>query len=572
MKEKDDIANTVNNTEVESFDIKQEWLDDMSSQLDAYNLKKSTAKYWWSLLALIPILAGIIAFLPDSKESEDLATINAVVKNELVDKVNDKKATAKSQKNNTIGFNSQDILTEDETATAASSELDALLVLETEKPSMADHSSIETPLEKVADRTSNASSTEKNTRPTIPSRKTSPETSQGKQLNSDDQPASNSPYDVRDHTNDVENNKSQSEIVSKPSNKPEEKQKKESSNTARSETTETPIETIVNPSLTESNQPIVELETNHSTAETPIINQAEENSVEENSSTEPESNTITTTETENTASETAAVNSEQNNKSEEESTRISADGEKPKLWSIGITVGPDLLEKETISTEDGLLNFEQKKKEELFDNTWGFDFELNRRITPWLTLGTGIGYKKYQEVNSYSSDTFITIDTSYRITDISFMYIDSTITDSVLIPNFLTVTDIIKDTIVDSSKQAANGTVTSSYIQIPINAQLTFIRTKKFRAYTNLGLNLGLLTKTSGVVLDYTSNDIVNFNTRKMIYNANIGLGLNYNIFGPLDYKVYAAYSRNLSNFSLQPNIQKHYHGFNFRTGLVFRF
>jgi len=225
----------------------------------------------------------------------------------------------------------------------------------------------------------------------------------------------------------------------------------------------------------------------------------------------------------------------------------------------------------------------------LFDNTWGFDFEVNRYLTPWLTVGTGIGYKKFQEINSYSSSNTLILDTTYTFENNTYvLFTDSSdvisqdssgnldttwvYTDSIFITETTIDTSINSTTEIDSSKKVANGIVTSSYIEIPINTQFIFISTDKLSAYANLGVTLGLLTKNTGQVINYNTNEIVNYTTRKMIYSSSIGLGINYNLIGPLDFKLYGAYRFNLTNLSLAPNVDKRYNGINLRTGIVYHF
>ncbi|MFD1551595.1 hypothetical protein DNU06_03180 [Putridiphycobacter roseus] len=570
MKEEDDIANFINNSQVESFDIKQEWLDNMSTQLDAYNAEKAavTRKKWWFTLLLIPVIIFPVFWLSDTKvEHSPTITTQETNNTVLIEKSLNDHAFKKSNASTPIPNDHTSDLTFEKTAIT---NLDKAIP----------------PVEKSNNNTLNPAANKQVSKAKNKAIKNK------KQLNP--QPKSSGKIAVKPMLN---HNSKSDQIASKKKTLDSEDQlitQKDNVevdpvvdntfNPALQNLPDAPstVDSTSSPSKTEqqyqdSNPVPNVVEYDSEKAETPI-------ETAEQFATNPEIKTAADTSIlwETQAIAPAALDSTYPAEIEEQNTdsviaiaadiKIEGDDyKKPKLWMIGLTLGPDLLSKQ-LTTSSELQNFEQKKTEELIDNTWGFDFEINRHLTPWLVVGTGIGFKKYQEVNSYGTETFITIDTTYVIEDISFMYKDSTIADSVLIPNFLTVAKTSKDSVVDDSKQVANGTVSSSYIQIPINVQLIFLNKKKFNAYTNLGLTAGLLTNNSGLVVDYNTNEIVNYTTRKMIFSSSVGLGVNYNLIGPLDFKLYGAYRFNLTNFSLTPNVEKRYNGYQFRTGLVFHF
>ena len=539
LREEDDIAKIVNNTKVESFDIKQEWLDDMSSKLDVYNSQMNSSKRWWLPLLLIPVVALPTFLIGDTNDNAKvLSENNVIIKTEPNKSLSDNNTF--HEKRSILRPSQEDKVVDVENRNLKKLKLD--LEIPHNQKSSNDATSLFTA-------TIPKNHLKKPVDPNVQIVSNKPALEPEKQL----MPSNEVKSDVAINntpslpaTSEVDKHQiEQTKIETKPVNFEE--------NVLTSNSEKIDLEKV-DTNLLEHTKSIPE--------EPEII--AEEPVVEEKQVLQ-DSN-----QTQNDA-EQLIEDIDNEDKIEEEDIKIDSEGSKDKLWMIGFTLGPDFLTKEVTSGSDS-INLKQINEEELIDNTWGYNFELSRQLTPWLTLGTGIGFKKYQEVNSYSPETFVTSDTSYIITDISYMYKDSTLADSVLIPNFLTVPKISKDTIIDSSKEAANGTVTSSYIQFPINAQVNFIHTKKLTAYTSFDFTIGILTKNTGMVLDYATNDIITYTSRQMIYNSSVGLGLNYKLFGPLHYKLFGAYQINLSNLSVVPNIDKRYNGFSFRTGLVFQF
>ncbi len=248
-----------------------------------------------------------------------------------------------------------------------------------------------------------------------------------------------------------------------------------------------------------------------------------------------------------------------------------------KNWFLGLNAGPDVLNR-TLNTNANLLNFKQKSTETTFINTWGFNFDFGYQFNQYLALTTGLGYKNYIENNDFKATTFNTYDTTYQYIDNSYFEFDSVFFQGVWYPDSTWITDI--DTIttidththIDSSKFEANGQTQQQYLKIPIRARLTFISKKRLSLYTDLGLSLGVLIKSSGWTIGYDTDEISPYRTTQLFWEPSIGLGLNYNLIGPLDLNIYGAYQRQLSSMSLHPNISKHYNGFGLRTGLTFRF
>lgn len=522
MREDDDIADFINNTDIESFDIKQEWLDDMGSKLDTFNRKKKRSAFWF-LLLLIPVMALPLFLICDS-ENQKTEAINQFLNIEFVE----------SSIENPLEYNSG---------------------------LPANSNSKTTPLK------SNNLAKEK----TFKSLKNID--SQRIMANSKDVFETKEPLIKR-----LIETKSNNSII----------QNKELTLIEAESITNT---TFIKPSINNKAKNIID----PINIIQPILNDTFRNEinptiiqtqiVDDKKFSTPDSSKIhsETAETSMVQADSIEANIISEDTTDEreiiEDNIIDRNDPKTKLWSIGFTLGPDLLNRQ-ISTNSELLNFEQKKNEEEFNNTWGFDFEVNRQLTHWFSVGTGVSFKKYQELNSYSSSSYTTIDTSY-----SYEYNNYWIWDTITNPNdtswyldtlylidTITTTNIDVLTKVDSSKKAANGIVSSNYFHIPISTQFIFINSKKLMAYTSLGLSIGLLTKNSGKVIDYSTNEIRNYTTRKIIFNSSFGLGFNYNLFGPLDYKLYGAYQFNLSNLSLAPNVSKKYNGYNFRTGLVFHF
>ncbi|MFK8046778.1 MAG: hypothetical protein AB8B72_14865 [Crocinitomicaceae bacterium] len=572
MKEDDDIANIVNNTEVESFDIKPEWLDDMSAQLDAYNSKMGVSKYWWFSLLLIPVIVLSIFLLSDSNEKKNIAEIrknspeneltDSSSSNDLFDKNNNRSQSDKSAAFNRLSDGIDDNQTD----------------------------SLQLHTTAINNNTVNESTSLINSKSGLNTRI---DLNQFQKSNF----KSNGNSKVFNKTGSTQNIKSdlQTDIFT---TKKQQLQTEARNNKAKADAS---IELNISQSMDSTNAK--NSQTFQNTADTVYTlmpekvefneNKTHQNILEEENysvdsvktNVQPNTSPNTTDSTKNTPS---IVNNSEPSSSENGDDEVDENNDKKAdLWSVGFTLGPDILRKQ-LTTNTELLNFEQKKTEELFDNTWGYDFEVNRYLTPWLSLGSGIGFKKFQEVNSYSAKSTTTSDTTYTFEyntypvftdsmavigqdslgpDTSWVY-----TDSIIVTESTTDTSITSNTQIDSSNKAANGIVTSTYVQIPINAQFIFVNTDKLTAYTNVGLTIGLLTKNTGRVIDYSSNELVNYTTRKMIYNASIGLGLNYNIYGPFDYKIYGAYQFSLTNFSLAPNVNKRYNGFNLRTGLVFHF
>jgi hypothetical protein len=569
LKEKDNIEKYFEDNEIQHFDIKPEWLDDMSSKLDTYNANKKRFSYYWLLLLVVPLAIVIAFFLPASPTSQN-GIKSATVDNTTAIQ-HQKTAVKTPSTNNEIIYKqetenlskSENELGTSEQTTENVAEADQILnpinhskptIINTGLPSKESFSKARP---KTPQKTSNLTVAQKPTLSKLKSQKNDLSNS----TDTDDKIKSNISQPIN---NDNLATSSQSSVQT-------------ASNQIQDSNTAGKLESIAK--QTETAEPKVEQAhssiTAKQTPETKTVPPVSENK-----------SIIDSNKTSKNEDSTDDINNIENEPKEDITVTKKKSGY--KVWSAGFTLGPDLLQRQLSST-GSLLNFEQKKAEEQIKNTWGFDLELNRYLTPWLAVGTGIGFKSYQEINKYSSIITTTYDTTYTIESNTYVLFtdssdvinqDSTgnldttwvYTDSIIITEITTDTNIVSKTQVDSSKKAANGTVTSSYVQIPINAQLIFINTKKLTAYTNLGLSIGILTKNTGVMIDYQTNDIVNYTTRKMIYNGNIGLGFNYNFYGPLDYKLYGAYQFSLTNFSLTPSVEKRYNGITLRTGLVFHF
>lgn len=592
LKEEDDIAKLFNKTEVESFDIKPEWLDDMSAQLDAHNSTMRRKKYWWFVLLALPaVLIPLFMFIYSGTDSaKKTAETNIVTTNKSIE---NQTSPQKNQTELMSGDSEQSSeSTEDITTATKKSSTVATTEVKEEKSATRDDLK-QSPTVKAKN---NNSFTKK------ASSKANPNTRDLKQNNLATVSTNGNtlPTSEKNNRNTGQNKSSNSALpLNSQSRKPIEASAKKTNTdfkdkinvaTSADKTIEIAdsMGTKADAEHTASGQINTENTadsiTQDKTPVTHIVN-ADTLMTANNlsrGSIKPDSSVAEQTEASDNSLADEGIDKETNTKIEKDKKNSE------KLWSIGFTLGPDFLAKSFTASTD-FLNFEQKKEEEVFDNTWGYDFEINRYLTPWLMVGSGIGFKKYQEVNNYSATSTISFDTIFTFQDNSFMTFTDSIdsifvdanggvdtfwvyTDSILVIDTMTVMDVNSQTQTDSSKKVANGTVTSSYIQIPINAQFVFVNTKKLTAYANLGLTIGLLTKNTGKVVDFNTNEIVNFTTRKMIYTSNIGLGFNYNLFGPLDYKLYGAYQFNLTNLSVTPNVDKRYNGLTFRTGLVFHF
>lgn len=552
MKEEDNIANIVNNTEIKSFDIKQEWIDDISTKLDAYNSKRKQLVYWYALAAILLITSFFILFYTSKN------TINNPTYTDSNTKTNQTKGKSITPSNNqhkvpntTIQNKTSKLKTPTiQHKTITNSSTQALNRITKTKGELAN--SLKKQKKNTTEETQQKSIVKKDLQ--IPIQHpvvTTLITNQNDHIESDIQ-------DSQNHLN--ENNTSRN-----------------NSKNTESKHSQDLGENNFDDHLTKS-------ENNESTNESHTIKQLENNQTsfigpKDSIKTIDTLITSSSISLDTTIVQATLIDSLKDTDKEQDTT---IDYKKPraKNWAIGFAIGPDRLDKQLTSTAD-FQNFDQKKTEELFSNTWGFDFEINRNLNNWLSLSSGLGLKEYKETNSYSSSSYNTYDTvtnffnnSYYIYDSIYNQVDTTwiIIDSTWVIDTSTTTTIKTYTKIDSSKKAANGEITSQYIQIPISCQLTFIRTEKLRAYTNLGISFGVLTKNTGVTLGFENNTIANYTTRKLILSSTIGVGVNYNFFGPFDYKVYAAYRGNLSNFSLRPDIKKKYNGFVFRTGLIYKF
>ncbi|MDX1351066.1 MAG: hypothetical protein R3279_12490 [Putridiphycobacter sp.] len=568
MKEEDNIRDFFKDNDIQHFDIKPEWLDDMSSKLDTYNANKKGFSYYWLLLLVVPLAIVIAFFLPASPTSQNGIESTAVDNTTVIEH---QKTAVKTPSTNNETIYKQ----ETENLSKAENELGAN---EQTTENVAE-------AEQILDPINHSKPTTVNTRPSKESfSKVRPKTPQKtSNLTVAQKPTLSK---LKSQKNDLSNSTDTDDKIKSNTSQPINNDNLATSSQSSVQTASNQIQDL---NIAGKPESIAE---QTDTAE-PKVEQAHTSitakQTPETKTTPPVSENksiIDSTKSSEKEDSTDDINNIENEPEEDITVTKKKSGY--KVWSAGFTLGPDLLQRQLSST-GSLLNFEQKKAEEQIKNTWGFDFELNRYLTPWLAVGTGIGFKSYQEINKYSSIITTTYDTTYTIESNTYVLFtdssdvinqDSTgnldttwvYTDSIIITEITTDTNIVTKTQVDSSKKVANGTVTSSYVQIPINAQLIFINTEKLTAYTNLGLTIGLLTKNTGLMIEYETNNILNYNTRKMIYNSNIGLGINYNFFGPLDYKLYGAYQFSLTNYSLTPSVEKRYNGITLRTGLVFHF
>ncbi len=557
MKEEDNIEQFFKNNEVKSFDIKQEWLDDVSAQLDAYNSKNRTRWHLW-LLALVPIVSIIvlIASLNSGQAKKQYAsrTTKTTVR---VNKYQTESEIVSIQEKN-----KPEAIQEEH-----STNINQTLELKHENPNKTKE--VVKPLKKL-------------TLPTV--RRNNPKNSFNTKAFSKKTLLKAQKTDSSPLLNDAEQSAT-SNISNSEINQPKQKESIVNSSNDNSVLNETESEVLNQINQPDSKSEIVEngkhiTNTKEAESEQKGTPEIKKENLANNGSSAPidsSDNEQTTDKIENKSLDIDELNTD-------DDIIIDQSGDKDKLWFAGFTLGPDLLERQLKSTSDQ-QNFQQKKDEESMANTLGFDFELGRYLTPWLTAGTGIGYKTYKETNSYSATSFITNDTivttinnTYFIPSDSILDVDVTgdtvwvVIDSTEVIETEYVTEIKTKTEIDSSKKVANGPVTSSYFQIPLTMQLIFANTDKLTAYANISLSVGVLTKNTGMVLAYGSDAIETYKTRDLIFNSTIGLGFNYNFYGPFDYKLFAAYHSNLSNLSLAPNIDKRYTGINFRTGLVFHF
>ncbi len=534
----------LNHDEITTFEIKQEWLDDMSSKLDAYNKQQRRrwfAFFYFPLFALVSAY-GLFFYSKNVSQSSSPESEKMVL-TENISNLNhdsDRENTIERERSVITGKKSIDDRKKNTDFAEEVKTQDQRTVKHNPKTNSGTQTGKTqgTSVKPVNDNNNVRSSI---STPNITTPAFKPE------------PTTNDKVVLDKSQEDVPPKTSERETVS--SNKPDSVH----DNTPASEPDKT-----VN-STTNSDEPQEDIASNSNEADSipgDISNATTQDSI---------------------PASIQEIDTTNNDRPEEDENPIRPNTNRPNKWAVGFVFGPDVLQKQ-FDASSNLKNFEQKKNEEDYTNTWGFDFEFSRRLNKWFSISSGTSFKQYKENQEYHSfiyntyntyDTIIDlIDNSYFIYDSMYNQIDSmwVIIDSTWVVDTMTVTTINTTTHTDSTEQVTKGQTTSQYVQIPISTQLTLFQTKKLRGYTNLGLTFGILTKNTGQVIGYDDDNFVNYTTRKLIVSSTIGLGLNYNFYGPFDYKIYGAWQTNLSSFSLHQAVTKKYNGFNFRTGLVFNF
>ncbi|MDB9932222.1 PorT family protein [Flavobacteriales bacterium] len=223
----------------------------------------------------------------------------------------------------------------------------------------------------------------------------------------------------------------------------------------------------------------------------------------------------------------------------------------------------------------------KRTEEENYLTNYTGGIMLERFITDKIKLGTGLTYISYGSNNSYSSSTvyddfqqFKGLDSVYNPTIDSIFYQPS----GTWLPYLIRMDTTLDSAFVaqqkareDSAALNSSGKVSFSYVELPL--LIGYYKTiNKWSFGLNTGVSVGLLTQSSGSFIDENLVSMQVAQSQQLVWNYLLSPEFNYQFNEKLYLGFQPFFRMGLNNLSLSEPIDRSYYSIQFNAKIGVRF
>jgi hypothetical protein len=230
-------------------------------------------------------------------------------------------------------------------------------------------------------------------------------------------------------------------------------------------------------------------------------------------------------------------------------------------WRLDITAGAGSVSKTISGFNPNVTEKRNAEEKNVFAPQLNISFS---QVTDKFALSAGVSYQQYGEKVDYDPEvknkilienghwntfytTVIDTDTNFVYGYVYYTQVPGQELDSTYIPH----QDSVEFSTINNNLKKAKGNNVISYVEIPLTASYYFGK-GKFRYGVMAGVSAGMLVYSKGYYLNAEGNDVYDINERKtfrkMIYNGQAGLDLQYCLSPALHFVLRPQYRFNLNS------------------------